>query len=64
MLAALDTEAGRVREMMLLALTEMGESEDRRASTIEEPVWPVAPRMAIVGAMAERGRRVLGLVAV
>jgi hypothetical protein len=48
-LAGFETEVGRVKEMMLLGL--MSDGTERRPLTIEEPVWPVAPRMPIVGAM-------------
>lgn len=48
-LAGFEIEEGRVREMMLLAVISDG--TERRPLTMEEPVWPVAPMMPIVGAM-------------
>ena len=48
-LAAFETEVGRVREMMLAGGMGVEVSVDRRPSTMERPVWPVAPMMAIVG---------------
>jgi hypothetical protein len=48
-LAAFETEVGLVKEMMLLGL--MLDGCVRRPLTIEEPVWPVAPTMPIVGAI-------------
>jgi hypothetical protein len=50
-LAEFETEVGRVKEMMLLGV--MLDGCVRRPLTIEEPVWPVAPRMPIVGAMVD-----------
>jgi hypothetical protein len=48
-LAGFETEVGRVKEMMLLGV--MSDGTERRPLTMEEPVWPVAPMMPIVGAM-------------
>jgi hypothetical protein len=50
-LAEFETEVGRVKEMMLLGV--MLDGCERRPLTIEEPVWPVAPRMPIVGDIVE-----------
>jgi hypothetical protein len=56
--AALETDVGRVSEMIFCG--GMAGSLARRPSTMERPVWPVAPRIAIVGAMVrELGRQVL-----
>lgn len=49
LLAGFETEVGRVKEMMLLGV--MSDGAQRRPLTIEEPVWPVAPRMPMVGAI-------------
>lgn len=49
--AALETDVGRVREMMLAGGMGGEVSVDRRPSTIERPVWPVAPMIAMVGAI-------------
>jgi hypothetical protein len=59
-LAALETEVGRVREMMFAGGMGGEVSLARRPSTMERPVWPVAPRIAIVGAMIrELGRQMI-----
>ena len=50
--AAFETDVGRVREMMLAGGMGGEVSGDRRPSTMERPVWPVAPMMAMVGAAA------------
>lgn len=49
--AAFETDAGRVREMMLAGGIGGDASVDRRPSTMQRPVWPVAPTIAIVGAI-------------
>jgi len=51
--AALDTDVGRVSEMMLAGGMGGEFSFERRPSTTERPVWPVAPIIAIVGAIVE-----------
>ena len=50
-LAEFETEVGRVNEMMFLGV--MLDGCVRRPLTIEEPVWPVAPRIPIVSAMVD-----------
>lgn len=46
--AAFETDVGRVREIMLAGGIGGEASVDRRPSTMERPVWPVAPTIAIV----------------
>ena len=50
-LEALERDVGRVREIMLAGGMGGDVSLERRPSTMERPVWPVAPMMAIVGAI-------------
>jgi hypothetical protein len=49
--AAFETDVGRVKEMMLAGGMGGEVSVERRPSTMERPVWPVAPMIAIIGAI-------------
>lgn len=50
---ALETEVGRVKDMIFAGGIGGEVSVERRPSTMERPVWPVAPMIAIIGAMID-----------